>query len=167
MPPRALSIVSEDTEHCLRRCPQNNDKERPCSSEVRPPYPEKDPTFTFLGGRVKRILIAGFKGEMLGEGDRMMSKSWVLSVLCHCSSGAQADGQQSLPAGQGPVKTACRRITTWMCGADTGQSVSRSPGPAGAMASRLLLSVGLFWGHPFPIASFACQAEPSNETGVN
>lgn len=51
----------------------NNGKESPWKSscsprmmKICPPYLEKDSTFTFLQGRVKRILITVFKGEIEG-----------------------------------------------------------------------------------------------------
>lgn len=57
----------------------NSGKESPWKSsynprmiEVCPAYLERDPAFPFLWVRVKRILTARFKGEILEDGDKMM-----------------------------------------------------------------------------------------------
>lgn len=76
--------VIEEREHSrigARVAQCNNSEGSPWASScsprmmaVFPPYLEKGPIFTFLWGRVKRISISGFKGEILRLGDKMVPK---------------------------------------------------------------------------------------------
>lgn len=78
----ASSPVTEEREHFrtgARVAQRNNGEGSPWESSCRPrmmaicpPFLEKGPIFTFLWGRVKRISVSGFKGEILRLGDKMM-----------------------------------------------------------------------------------------------